>query len=224
MCLVQNRTKDCAVESACLSAWCQTLSVQVFKPELKRKCPPVELEGSPKKVLTTRSHFRHSRDTQQLFEVACQSGDANLIEKCLARGVNVDVLQDLDGRTALHLAATEGHTNMAKVLCDFGADTEVLDVDTWTPLHTAAKKGHTGVVQVLLAAGADENSVNHFNQTPLHFACANGHSNVARSLMFAGAIPSKQDISGETPLEYADQEGYSDLVKILGHIGSDRCL
>ncbi|MBA0779807.1 hypothetical protein Gotri_004012, partial [Gossypium trilobum] len=52
--------------------------------------------------------------TMQLLFMACR-GDAKGVEDLLNEGVDVNSI-DLDGRTALHIAACEGHVEVVKLL------------------------------------------------------------------------------------------------------------
>ena len=49
----------------------------------------------------------------------------------------------------LHLAAEEGHTDVVKLLCDAGADTEATDGDDLTALDLAKRGGHQDVIRLL---------------------------------------------------------------------------
>ena len=61
-------------------------------------------------------------------------------------------------RTALHIAALNGHADIAKVLRQNGADVNAVEKDKWTH-HAAAQEGHIDVVKVLIQNGADVNAV-----------------------------------------------------------------
>jgi ankyrin repeat protein len=51
------------------------------------------------------------------------------------RGAEVNALGD-EGRTALHVAARQGHASVTKQLLQHGADVSMpTQFDRWTPLH-----------------------------------------------------------------------------------------
>jgi ankyrin repeat protein len=76
-----------------------------------------------------------------------------------------------DAWTPLHVAAHNGHTDLAKLLYEKGADVKATgaysacppctaliictEKDGWTPLHVGAQKGHTDLAKLLLEKGAD---------------------------------------------------------------------
>ena len=67
----------------------------------------------------------------------------------------LDVNQgDYDKRTALHLAAGEGHVQVVKALCDAGADVNVEDRWFRRPLDDAVTSNHDEVAQLLQTYGA----------------------------------------------------------------------
>ena len=81
----------------------------------------------------------------------------------------VKTISDLS--TPLHLAAQNGHTEVAKVILDEnGAVINNLDVMKWTPLHWAAKGGHLETAKLLLEYNADINLKDDYNRTPLKVA------------------------------------------------------
>lgn len=64
-------------------------------------------------------------NTMQLLFMASQ-GDAKAVEGLLKDGVDVNSI-DLDGRTALHIAACEGHVAVAKLLLSWKANVDARD-------------------------------------------------------------------------------------------------
>ncbi|CAK5275500.1 unnamed protein product [Mycena citricolor] len=60
---------------------------------------------------------------------------------------------NVHGRTALHTAALKGHEELARMLCDFGADVDLSDNKGNTPLHYASSWGHIAIVQLLVERG-----------------------------------------------------------------------
>ena len=76
--------------------------------------------------------------------------------------VNVNLVDDEDAskRTALHLAARNGHLEVVKYLLEKGgAEVNEEDNDGWTALHLAARYGHLEVVKYLLEKGGTEVNV-----------------------------------------------------------------
>ena len=60
------------------------------------------------------------------------------------------------GNTGLALAASLGHTAVARCLLRAGADKEAVNHDGATPLIAAAMSGHAAVALLLINAGANK--------------------------------------------------------------------
>ena len=72
-----------------------------------------------------------------------------------------------DDRSALHLAAQMGHTEMMKILYYKGAHTDQGSAAT-TPLHLASEGGHCDSVRLLLSFGIPIHARDKDGQTALH--------------------------------------------------------
>ena len=91
-----------------------------------------------------------------LLCAAASLGDLAAIEAMVSDGAAVHHLADYDGRTALHLAAAEGHLAIVNFLLtqDPGLDVSVHDRFGKTPLLNAVEGSHTTTVALLCQAGA----------------------------------------------------------------------
>ena len=141
-----------------------------------------------------------------------QGGDLPGAKYLLQVGAEVDLRQDADEATALHLAADIGHDGIVELLLEAGADVDADIDDGRTALHLAAEKGYASVVERLLAAGADPNVQDGNGNTPLHLAAGRGgdwdvwHGEgwvvkeevlVAGYLLEAGADPIRRNRQGD---------------------------
>lgn len=89
---------------------------------------------------------------------------------CFQYAVRTVVLRlcDMQGWTALHSAASCGHSEVVKVLLGLAADPDALTAQSRTPLHYATSKGWTEIVELLLQAGASMTMKDCSGATPLH--------------------------------------------------------
>ncbi|KAM0050301.1 putative dual-specificity kinase TKL-Pl-4 family [Helianthus debilis subsp. tardiflorus] len=86
----------------------------------------------------------------------------------LDKGVEPNV-ENYDKRTALHLAACEGCTEIVILLLEKGAD--VNSIDRWgrTPLSDARGMGHTEICKILEAYGGNDPVIHFLKHVPLSF-------------------------------------------------------
>ncbi|MFD9550631.1 glutaminase A [Nocardia salmonicida] len=78
-------------------------------------------------------------------------GDLDELRALLATGVEAGAA-DYDGRTALHVAAAEGHLAVVQFLIDHGADASAHDRWGGTPLTDAERGGYTRIADALKRA------------------------------------------------------------------------
>jgi ankyrin repeat protein len=114
-------------------------------------------------------------------------------------GVDLNLRDDIYGRSALSWAAENGHEAVAKLL-----------------LNKRAKVDLKAIVKLRLKKGAKVDSKDNNNQTPLSRAAANGREAVVKLLLEKGAnLKSKDKDYGRTPLSWAALYGHEPVVKQL---------
>jgi hypothetical protein len=100
---------------------------------------------------------------------AAEAGDAAAVEGILrADPVQADLaLGPAAPNRPLHLAAWQGHAEVAELLLRYGAVVNAPGDGGQTPLHFAAEHRHPDVVKLLLAHGADVSARSDLGETPL---------------------------------------------------------
>jgi ankyrin repeat protein len=105
----------------------------------------------------------------------------DVVEKLLHRGADVS-LQEKDGDTALHAAASTGNLNMLRMLLERRANPNVKNKLGGTPLMWAAVYGYQDAVQLLLEKGADPRLQDVDGVTAAQWADKNRRTEVAHLL------------------------------------------
>ena len=100
---------------------------------------------------------------------ACRENHPHVLIELLRRPLNPDAGRLDDGRSALHLAATRGRSNVVRLLLEAGAN-NVADPSGQTALHTAAENGEVEIVKLLLQAGSEKDAGLRSGKTALDLA------------------------------------------------------
>uniref|UniRef100_A0A6I8PI05 Ankyrin repeat domain-containing protein 17 n=1 Tax=Ornithorhynchus anatinus TaxID=9258 RepID=A0A6I8PI05_ORNAN len=153
---------------------------------------------------------------------AAQEGHLELVKYLLAAGCILTTIcsnvhaTTATGDTALTYACENGHTDVADVLLQAGADLEHESEGGRTPLMKAARAGHVCTVQFLISKGANVNRTTANNDhTVLSLACAGGHLAVVELLLAHGADPTHRLKDGSTMLIEAAKGGHTSVVCYL---------
>ncbi len=117
---------------------------------------------------------------------AYDRGDAR-IAAILTERIKDATVTDSMGRTFLHVAAQQGHADLAVRILSMNVDVNAADRFSRTPLDIAAGRGDEEMARLLLAAGADPNRPGERSTTPLELAVRRGAAAVAELLIAAGA-------------------------------------
>jgi ankyrin repeat protein len=99
-----------------------------------------------------------------------KSGCWETVECLLNKNSLIINQADKHGRTALILAASEGHLAIMDILIEKGASLGSQDKDGLSALSWACLKGHFNAVVTLLNNGVDVNHSDHSGRTPLDLA------------------------------------------------------
>jgi ankyrin repeat protein len=125
----------------------------------------------------------------------------------------------LDGRKrhALLGAATEGHEQVVRALCEAGADVNLADQHGSTALMEAARAGASGIVQRLAEAKANPLARDQHGRDALMLACQSPHTDgtTISALLALGADARAAGSDGRSALDHATAAGRWDLVALL---------
>jgi len=107
------------------------------------------------------------------FLNAVKKNDVKTVVKYIDNGMDVNVINDKNGWSALHYASFKGYSKMVQILLENGADVDMKNFKGQTALHLAAKKGNLEVVKVLLSYGADPEAKDNYSKRPIDYSLEN---------------------------------------------------
>lgn len=161
---------------------------------------------------------------------AAKSGDLDLLESLLQRGLTLDA-RSFTGGTSLMYAALGKETGMISYLLDatrgaanFQSYVDAESTNGWTAVMIAAAKGFDDVVQQLVEEGqADAWRADAYQWSPLMRAIDNRHASVIHYLLeLDQPLLSSVNENGATALHVAVEKGDVETVKLLLNKSIDR--
>ncbi len=152
---------------------------------------------------------------------ASRNGDVDAVQLLLEH--TVDLNYQCRGKSALYMAVTQGHDELAKLLKAAGADGDPDEIQKTNNLIRAACKGfelrigegyppYPGTVRDTknaptiiesIESGGDVNAVDPEGYTPLMYAANLGLIENVKTLLAKGADPSRKSIHGDTAASLA---------------------
>lgn len=161
-------------------------------------------------------------DRRTPLHLAAEAGRFKAVEVlCGAKDIKLD-LSDLQGRTALHLAALKRKRAVVKLLSQMGASIDRKDSKKRTAFLDAAEVGNVKLVKTLHECGAAVNQTTATHKwSALHICASSGHSRCLGALL---ALPNvdinMRNTKERTPLHEAVLGGRTSMVKALCDAGA----
>lgn len=145
--------------------------------------------------------------------LASKLGYAECVDALIAFSAPDAINFSVRGNTALHLACSEGHEDIAKTLLEAGADPNARDAKGRHPAHVCAVHGNLELLQQLRRFRAILDVRDNHGNTPMHF-CA--HIPVLEYLYSEGLDPFAKNDQGSTPCDILERLKVNPAV--IGHL------
>ena len=171
-----------------LSKWLET---QNCCPECRKPCK----EDQMIKICFSRSReasisFQNTPDVIHSASLIHWAALLGLIEEyqtqCMLFVENMSP-KTIDGSTPLHYAASNGHSELCKIIMKWIGEKQEeknpQNVDGNTPLHFAANGGYLETLQILMNEVEEKNPRNNDGYTPLHLAAETGNLEIVKLII-----------------------------------------
>mmetsp|Transcript_12942 Transcript_12942/g.27945 ORF Transcript_12942/g.27945 Transcript_12942/m.27945 type:complete len:569 (+) Transcript_12942:175-1881(+) len=147
-------------------------------------------------------------------------GNKSELERMVQERPHIVNFRDYDRRTALHIAASEGHLAVSKYLIERGA--RINRSDRWggSPLDDAYRHRHSAVMEYLRSCGGTSGSPSQANN--FISAASEGDIEEVRALLELGNVDINEgDYDRRTALHLAAGEGRYGVIELLCEKGAD---
>ena len=175
---------------------------------------PINEQSAGKRATVDTCCWKFRGSDRTALHVAAYDGDQALVKSILEnKNIDIDINeQDAEGKTALMLAAQNGHCAVVAELVKAGADTSVKDKKENTAVLLA--RNYDVIHQLIQGNGDVERLSKEDCSHILWHACNEGELNMAQCVIKAGC-----DVDhfheGQTPVMMATLRGHDRIVKEL---------
>lgn len=187
-----------------------------------KKYFPIILRNSKNNL--DQTYVRHITNNRAFLDnillEAAQHGDINLVKAALALGATSTAINRF-GLTALMLAASEGHAEIAFFLSQC-ANINFNNKFKESALMEAASNGNKKIVEMLLSKGANINNQSKSGFTALMLAVVNNKKEIVEILLADGADITIKNLMGKNALNLALQLGYLEIAELLEQADTSR--
>ncbi|EAY12721.1 hypothetical protein TVAG_117430 [Trichomonas vaginalis G3] len=159
-------------------------------------------------------YFDQTNDVDKCFVYSVMFNIPSLCEYFLSTGANINE-KDIDGKTALHIAARYNCIETVELLISHGANINEKNKDGETSLHIAANNNSKETAELLISNGANINEKNDDAGTALHIAAFENHKETVELLISHGANINEKNDYGETALHVAAYNNSKETAEIL---------
>ena len=148
---------------------------------------------------------------------------ADLILSLASNLFDFNFVDDINGRTCLHQAASVGMLRLVNICLENNVPADKADAYGRSALHYAAMNGHAAVCRRLLGVGVRVDLVDKDNLTPLIHATIKGSLECVRVLIDEAASPTNPPFANTdlSPLSLASRAGHLDVVTFLIEVGAE---
>lgn len=164
-------------------------------------------------------HFTLDNDKcESLLHKAAAIGDENLVELCLAQGLDINVVTK-QKLTPLHVAVQLAQIDVVKLLLTKNAAINTQSNSGDSPLHEALKNKSITLIELLLHHGADPNYVNTLTrESAFHKSFSLRNERLTMLFLAHQANVNLKNFSGENALHlaciYSTEEVVQSLLKM----------
>jgi ankyrin repeat protein len=152
--------------------------------------------------------------------IAASKGYFGEVNRLILKGADI-FAESNQGVTPLIFAISNNHTEVSKILLEYGSDPNKLTLKHETPLLIAVKNANAGITEAILRAGAEIDITDRYNATPLHYAAVYDYLQIADMLLYYDASVDKKTTDGSTPLFSAIWAGNADIADLLIQNGAN---
>lgn len=116
------------------------------------------------------------------ISIATYFGHFEVVEFLLEKGLDPDIMNNMDTFSSLHISIRKRNHKIAKLLLDKGADINKIASGFGAPIHIAIEKNDIEMVKFLITEGADIEIFDEVHGTPLQKALFMGRNEIRKLL------------------------------------------